>query len=45
MYSVFSSINANAFLNHLVLYVMPGEADVEPPMSEAGAVRPRFHGA
>ena len=24
MYSVFSSINANAFLNHLVVYVMPG---------------------
>jgi hypothetical protein len=25
MYALFSSINANAFLNHLVVYVMPGE--------------------
>ncbi|MDR3718900.1 MAG: alpha-galactosidase [Bryobacteraceae bacterium] len=25
MYPLFSSINANAFLNHLVVYVMPGE--------------------
>jgi len=41
MYSVFSSINANAFLNHLVLYVMPGETDVEPPMSVAEAVKRR----
>lgn len=33
-YAVFSSINANAFLNHMVLYVMPGEGiDVSPPMS------------
>jgi hypothetical protein len=41
MYSVFSSINANAFLNHLVLYVMPGESDVEPPMSFAEATKRR----
>jgi hypothetical protein len=41
MYSVFSSINANAFLNHLVLYVMPGEMDVEPPMSVADTVKRR----
>ena len=41
MYSVFSSINANAFLNHLVLYVMPGEADVEPPMSVEDATKRR----
>jgi hypothetical protein len=41
MYSVFSSINANAFLNHLVLYVMPGESDVEPPMSVADAMKRR----
>jgi hypothetical protein len=41
MYSVFSSINANAFMNHLVLYVMPGEADVEPPMSVAEAMKRR----
>ena len=33
-YAVFSSINANAFLNHMLLYVMPGEGiDVSPPMS------------
>lgn len=25
MYPLFSSINANAFLNHMVVYVMPGE--------------------
>ena len=25
MYPLFSSINANGFLNHLVVYVMPGE--------------------
>jgi len=41
MYSVFSSINANAFLNHLVLYVMPGETDVEPVMSVAEAMKRR----
>jgi len=38
-YAVFSSINANAFLNHMVIYVMPGEGiDVSPIMSveEAG---------
>jgi hypothetical protein len=33
-YAVFSSINANAFLNHIVMYVMPGEGiDVSPVMS------------
>jgi hypothetical protein len=33
-YAVFSSINANAFLNHIVMYVMPGEGiDVSPLMS------------
>lgn len=33
-YAVFSSINANAFLNHMVVYVMPGEGiDVSPIMS------------
>ena len=33
-YAVFSSINANAFLNHMVVYVMPGEGiDVSPSMS------------
>jgi hypothetical protein len=33
-YAVFSSINANAFLNHMVVYAMPGEGiDVSPLMS------------
>jgi hypothetical protein len=33
-YAVFSSICANAFLNHMVMYVMPGEGiDVSPLMS------------
>jgi len=33
-YAVFSSINANAFLNHMVVYVMPGEGiDVSPAIS------------
>lgn len=42
MYTVFSSLNANAFLNHLAVYVMPGEMDVEPRMSleEAKKKRP-----
>lgn len=34
MYPLFSSINANAFLNHLVVYVMPGEGvELSPPMT------------
>lgn len=37
MYVVFSSLNANAFLNHLAVYVMPGEMDVAPPVSVAEA--------
>jgi hypothetical protein len=41
MYVVFSSINANAFLNHLAVYVMPGEMDVEPSMSVAEAMKRR----
>ena len=41
MYALFSSINANAFLNHLVVYVMAGEMDVEPPMSVAEAMKRR----
>jgi hypothetical protein len=33
-YAVFSSVNANAFLNNMVIYVMPGEGiDVSPLMS------------
>lgn len=33
-YAVFSSINANAFLNNMVMYVMPGEGiDVSPLVS------------
>lgn len=41
MYAVFSSLNANAFLNHIVVYVMPGEMDVEPPMTVAEALKRR----
>jgi hypothetical protein len=33
-YAMFSSISANAFLNHMVIYIMPSEGiDVSPPMS------------
>jgi hypothetical protein len=33
-YAVFSSINANSFLNHMVIYIMPGEGiDISPLMS------------
>ena len=42
MYALFSSINANAFWNHTVAYVMPGEGiDVAPPMTVAEAERKR----
>jgi hypothetical protein len=44
MYPLFSSINANAFLNHLVVYVMPGEGlELGLPMSvdEAAKKRPK----
>ena len=43
MYALFSSINANAFLNHVVIYVMPGEGiEVGLPMTveEAKQKRP-----
>jgi len=41
-YNLFSSINANAFLNHIVVYVMPGEGiEVGPPMSVEEAQRKR----
>jgi Melibiase/Alpha galactosidase C-terminal beta sandwich domain len=34
MYPLFSSINANAFLNHLVVYLMPGEGvELGPPIT------------
>jgi hypothetical protein len=40
MYALFSSINANAFLNHLLVYVMPGEGmEVGPPMTVEEARR------
>ena len=43
MYPMFSSINANAFLNHIVVYVMPGEGiDVEPPMTVEEARQKRY---
>jgi len=44
MYPLFSSISGNAFLNHLVVYVMPGEGiELGTPMTteEAKRKRPR----
>lgn len=42
MYPLFSSISANAFLNHIVAYVMPGEGiNVEEPMSVEEAKKKR----
>jgi hypothetical protein len=42
MYPLFSSINANAFLNHMVIYVMPGEGmELLPPMTVEEATRKR----
>ena len=42
MYNLFSSINGNAFLNHLVVYVMPGEGmELLPPMSVEEAAKHR----
>jgi hypothetical protein len=42
MYALFSSINANAFLNRIAVYVMPGEGmDVEPLMTAVEAQKKR----
>src|ERR1051325_11319079 len=42
MYSLFSSIYANGFLNHLLVYVMPGEGiELGEPMSVADATKKR----
>ncbi len=42
MYALFSSINANAFLNHLLVYTMPGEGiELNPPMTVAEAEKKR----
>ncbi len=42
MYPLFSSINANAFLNHILVYVMPGEGiDVGTPLSPEQAKQKR----
>ncbi len=42
MHPLFSSINGNAFLNHMAVYVMPGEGiEVGTPMTPAEAVRKR----
>ena len=42
MYSLFSSIFANGFLNHLLVYVMPGEGiELGEPMSVAEATKKR----
>lgn len=41
-YALFSSINANAFLNHIVVYTMAGEGiEVGPPLSPAEAAGKR----
>lgn len=41
-YAMLSSINANAFLNHIVVYTMAGEGiEVAPPMTLGEAVRRR----
>jgi hypothetical protein len=41
-YAMLSSINANAFLNHIVVYTMAGEGiEVAPPMTVEEAVRRR----
>jgi hypothetical protein len=45
MYPLFSSINANAFLNHMVVYVMPGEGlELGRPMTVEEATRKRRPG-
>ena len=42
MYPLFSSINANAFLNHLIVYLMPGEGlELGQPMTVAEAEKQR----
>src|ERR1019366_3602227 len=42
MHPLFSSINANAFLNHLAVYVMPGEGlELGLPMTVEAAMRKR----
>ena len=42
MYPLFSSINANAFLNHLTVYVMPGEGlELGVPMTVEEAMKKR----
>jgi len=42
MYPLFSSINANVFLNHIVVYVMPGEGlELGLPMSVEEASKKR----
>jgi hypothetical protein len=43
MHNLFSSINGNAFLNHLVVYLMPGEGmELETPMSVEEARQKRY---
>ncbi len=42
MYPLFSSINANAFLNHMVVYLMPGEGlELGLPMTVEEAMKKR----
>lgn len=41
-YALLSSINDNAFLNHIVIYTMPGEGiEVGPPMTVEDAMKKR----
>ncbi len=43
LYALFSSINANAFLNHMVIYLMPGEGiEIAPTMTVAEAEKRRL---
>jgi Melibiase len=41
MYAVLGSINANAFLNHLLVYVMPDGVQIGPTMTVEEAMRKR----
>lgn len=43
MYPMFSSINANGFLNHMVTYVMPGEGVELGPLMTVEEVKQKRH--
>lgn len=45
MHALFSSISSNSFLNHLLVYVMPGEGmDLEPTMTAEEVAQKRASG-